>query len=155
MAMCKSCGEKDATPRKCGLDLCVVCHPWVAASLRRTKDLPRWGTQMLTHDPEILMRTRDTMAEKGLSTGGPPLLEHNWIDYFRWLLSDDDEALCEMEQHVELRDDAEYIGEDSVEQIAGKLLCPQRGATRQLQDPTGSRQPINRVAQLQNLLPPA
>ena len=63
------------------------------------------------------------MKEEGLSTGGPPHCEYNWIAYFRWLLGDDDEALREMEQHVELRDDAEYIGEDSVEQIAGKLLC--------------------------------
>ena len=122
MAMCKSCDEKDATPRECGLDLCVVCHPWVAASLCRTDDLPRWGAEMLTHDPEILLRTRDAMAEKGLNTGGPPLCEYNWIAYFRWLLADDDEALCEMEQHIELRDDAEYIGEDSVEQMAGKML---------------------------------
>ena len=123
MATCKSCDEEDATPRECGFYLCVVCHPWVAASLCRTGDLPRWGAEMLTHDPEILLRTRDAMAEKGLNIGGPPLCEYNWIAYFRWLLSDDDEALCEMEQHVELRDDAEYIGEDSVEQIAGKLLC--------------------------------
>jgi len=123
MATCKSCDEEDATPRECGFDLCVVCHPWVAASLRRTNDLPGWGAEMLTHDPEILPRTRDAMAGKGLSTGGPPHCEYNWIAYFRWLLGDDDEALREMEQHVELRDDAEYIGEDSVEQIAGKLLC--------------------------------
>jgi len=123
MAMCKSCDEKDATPRECGLDLCVVCHPWVAASLCRTGDLPRWGAEMLTHDPEILVRTRDAMKEEGLGTDGPPILGDNWLDYFRWLLGDDDEALREIEQHIELRDDAEYIGEDSVEQMAGKLLC--------------------------------
>ncbi len=121
MAKCKSCDAEDASPRECGFDLCAVCHPWVAASLRRTSGL--WGAEMLTPDPEILVRTRDAMKEQGLGTGDPPFFEDNWIDYFRWLLSDDDEALREVEQHVELRDDAEYIGEDSVEQIAGKLLC--------------------------------
>ena len=122
-SLCISCAENDATPRECGFDLCVVCHPWVAASLCRTGDLPRWGAEMLTHDPEILVRTRDAMKEEGPGTDGPPILGDNWLDYFRWLLGDDDEALREIEQHIELRDDAEYIGEDSVEQMAGKLLC--------------------------------
>lgn len=135
-SLCISCAEDDAILRECGFNLCVVCHPWVAASLCRTNDLPGWSAELLTYDPEVLVRTRDTMAEKGLNTGAPPLTDYAWIDYFRWLLSDDDEALREMEQHIELRDDAEYIGEESVEQMAGKLLglVDEQEASREILD---------------------
>ena len=138
MATCKSCDEKDATPRECGLDLCDVCHIWVTSSLGRTRHLftvrqSIWQHILAKEEPELLtkvkeelqeLRLNEEVLEEGLeefADDWAPHSEDAWLRYFRWLLGDEHELFKKMKLHVDMRAEAATNGISSVAEIADDL----------------------------------